>query len=313
MPVAYFRHQMSTKTSVSVVIPCYNTAQFLPAAVDSVLAQTEPVEEILVVDDGSSDNTREVASRYGSKIKYVFQKNKGLAAARNTGIRESNSDWVAFLDADDWWMPEKISLQKRLIQPNVVLIYTGVLFVNSNGTSTASSPTPPASLWPKLRAMNLITPSTVMVKKDALLELGGFNESIRACEDWELWVRLFPIGSFAMVPKAVTGYRVVSGSLSSNPDRMLNTFYAILDSTLLSGLTGVERAIWRRRAISSQLYSAALIAREGKMVFNEFDLLLKSLLTWPSPLWQGSRFAALVVSTRKRFSGAFKLPTGSVL
>ena len=290
---------MSNHATVSVVIPCYNGAHFLSKAIDSVLTQTVAVDEILVVDDGSTDNTREVAVSYGNRVTYIFQKNKGLAGARNTGIKAAKSDWVALLDADDWWMPDKIELQKRVVSDDTVLVYTGVWFVNSDGSSTQCPAASPNTLWPALRTRNLITPSTVMIRKVSLTEIGGFNESIRACEDWDMWVRLIPKGEFKAVVEPVTGYRVVSGSLSSDPYRMLNTFYAILDGTLLQGLKGLERELWRRRAVSTQLYSAALIAREANRRKDELHLMAKSLAVWPSIFWQASRYRSFLFSLKR--------------
>jgi len=113
---------------VSAIIPCYNYGKYLPRAIDSILAQTRPVSEILVVDDGSTDNTREVATSYGDRVQYIFQQNQGRAAARNHGMREATGDWIALLDADDWWFPEKIELQLKAAaaRPEAVLVYTGI-------------------------------------------------------------------------------------------------------------------------------------------------------------------------------------------
>src|SRR5690348_13396065 len=96
---------------VSVVIPSYNSAQYVGAAIESVLVQTVPDVEILVVDDGSKDATREVVARYGDRARYLYQENAGVAVARNHGIRESSGEWIGFLDADDTWLPQKLERQ----------------------------------------------------------------------------------------------------------------------------------------------------------------------------------------------------------
>src|SRR5689334_22859965 len=109
---------------VSAIIPCYNYGKYLARAIDSILAQTYAVSEIIVVDDGSSDNTREVATSYGGCVRYIYQQNAGRAAARNHGIREATGDWIALLDADDWWLPQKIELQVTAAsKPDTAVVY----------------------------------------------------------------------------------------------------------------------------------------------------------------------------------------------
>ena len=101
---------------ISAVIPAYNAEKYITRAIDSVLGQTRPVDEIIIVDDGSTDNTAEAIKRYGDKIQYIYQENAGVSAARNTGIKAAATDWIAFLDADDEWLPERIQLQVELLK-----------------------------------------------------------------------------------------------------------------------------------------------------------------------------------------------------
>lgn len=110
---------------ISVVIPAYNSAQCIGRAIDSVLAQTFVDYEIIVVDDGSTDNTAEIASQYGNKINYIYQDNGGASAARNTGIKAAQYEWIAFLDSDDEWLPEKLELQMGLLERNQDLVWVG--------------------------------------------------------------------------------------------------------------------------------------------------------------------------------------------
>src|SRR5689334_19281127 len=140
----------------SVVIPAYNYGRYLGRAIDSALAQTRPVDEIIVVDDGSTDNTREVAESFGERIIYVYQKNKGLSAARNTGIRKATGDWVAFLDADDWWHPDKIKRQLEAASkdPEIGLVYTASWVVTPEGDKTPTTLADPNHLWPAIRYNN---------------------------------------------------------------------------------------------------------------------------------------------------------------
>jgi glycosyltransferase involved in cell wall biosynthesis len=115
--------QSKPTVSVSVIIPAYNSEKFIRRAIDSVLAQTHPAEEIIVVDDGSTDSTGEIVQSYGPPVQYVRQDNAGPGAARNTGIRAAQGDWIAFLDSDDEWLPEKLQVQLDLLQRNPDLVW----------------------------------------------------------------------------------------------------------------------------------------------------------------------------------------------
>jgi len=105
-----------TSDNISVVIPAYNAAGTIGRALDSVIAQTHPAREILVVDDGSTDRTAQVVSEYGGRVEYLYQDNAGPGAARNAGIRAAHGEWIAFLDADDEWLPHRLALQAELLQ-----------------------------------------------------------------------------------------------------------------------------------------------------------------------------------------------------
>ncbi len=115
--------------TVSVVIPAYNAAKYIGRAIDSVLAQTRPADEIIVVDDGSTDNTADVAHGYGDKIRFIRQENAGASVARNTGIEAATSEWIAFLDADDEWLPQKLQLQTEHLRRNPNLVWTTGNFI----------------------------------------------------------------------------------------------------------------------------------------------------------------------------------------
>src|SRR5437763_1188518 len=113
-----------TSITISVVIPAYNAAQFLPRCMGSIFAQTYQPKEVLVVDDGSTDGTAVLAAQMGARV--VIRPNGGISAARNTGIRNATSEWIAWLDADDMWQPQKLERQAACLHPDTVLVYTGV-------------------------------------------------------------------------------------------------------------------------------------------------------------------------------------------
>jgi glycosyltransferase involved in cell wall biosynthesis len=281
---------------ISVVIPAYNAAPFLARCLESVFAQTLKPDEVIVVDDASSDNTASLAAELGAKV--VSRKiNGGLSAARNSGIQAASSEWIALLDADDMWLPEKLERQAACIRPETVLVYTGIRIFDDNGTRDELPAIDPVAARFMLRYRNPITPSSVLVRREAVLQDGGFREDIRACEDWEMWVRLQRLGQFEAVPAPLTDYYVYPNSLSANPQRMLKAFEQILDTTLVADLQGFERWAWRQRIRSVQLCSAGLIARESGLK-GEVGYMFQSLCAWPSPLWQQSRFGMFAVSAR---------------
>ncbi len=284
------------ETTISVVIPAYNAERFLPRSLASVFAQTLPPQEVIVVDDGSTDGTGEVAAALGARV--VRQENRGLAGARNTGIQHASGEWIALLDADDSWEPEKLARQVSAILPDVVLVYTGTRHFDDHGTRAVQSAIAPPTVRKMLRYCNPITASSVLLLRRAVLAAGGFREGVRACEDWGMWVRMMPLGEFAAVEDPLTGYYIHPKSMSASPEKMLDGLRDILEPTLLNGYRGIERWIWRRRIWAEQLCNAALIARENGLK-GEIGYITRSLLGWPSPFWRPRRFLVFVVSVRR--------------
>jgi glycosyltransferase involved in cell wall biosynthesis len=281
---------------ISVVIPTYNYAHYLAFAIDSALAQTRPADEIIVVDDGSTDITKEVVAPYLPRVNYVYQPNAGLSAARNTGTSVASGDWIAYLDSDDAWKPDKLLKQEAAIlaMPGAVVAYTGVVFLQPDGSITASdTPVGPERVWPLLRSCNMLPASSVMAHRDSVREAGGFNEKLRACEDWDLWVRMHFKGSVAAALEPLTIIRLTPNSMSSNVQRMFDNMEAIRENTLLLGLTGISRVLWTRRIRCVAEMHAALVLG-GSSVRKEREHLLKSIAYWPSPRFEPKRYVALV-------------------
>jgi glycosyltransferase involved in cell wall biosynthesis len=180
---------------LSVVIPAYNSASYLPTAIASVRAQERGDLEIVVVDDGSTDQTMAVLETLaGDDLRVFKQANSGPSAARNRGIRESRGEWIAFLDADCYWLPGKLEAQLSASGSNpepVGLSYTGSLLVDEEGQTLAVRPAIPGGcLIEDLVWGNLISTSSAMTRRAALLAVGMFDETLRIGEDWDLWLRL---------------------------------------------------------------------------------------------------------------------------
>jgi glycosyltransferase involved in cell wall biosynthesis len=281
---------------ISVVIPAYNAARFLPRCLASVFAQTLKPDEVIVVDDGSTDDTAALAAALGARV--ISRPNGGLSAARNTGIQNASSEWIALLDADDLWAPEKLERQVACIRPETVLVYTGIRFFDDHGSRGEKPAIDPVAATKMLRYCNPI-PCTYLVRREALLLDGGYREDIRSLEDWEMLVRLQKVGKFEAVADPLTSVYLHPGSLSADPEGMLRWLDLIVEKTLVADQHGVNRWAWRRRIWATQLCSAGLIARDNGLK-SDLRYFFLSLCTWPSPFWEPRRFAMLAVSARNR-------------
>lgn len=228
---------VESKKLVSVVIPCYNQAHFLGEAIESVLAQTYQHHEIVVVDDGSPDNTREVAARFKS-VRYVYQTNQGLAASRNTGLRRSRGEYLVFLDSDDRLLPHALQTNLKHLEsrPNCAFVSGRCNWVTSDGT-----PLPTPAPWPEgerdyylllLSYNNVGGPAAVMFRRKVFDSVVGFNTSLgkTGTEDYELYLRIartFPIHCHG---ESVAEYRRHSASMSQNAATMLKGVLITLGS-----------------------------------------------------------------------------------
>jgi len=285
---------------ISVVIPAYNAARFLPRCLESVFAQTLKPLEVIVVDDGSTDNTAAVAEELGATV--LRRPNGGPGAARNAGIQFATGEWIALLDADDLWAAEKLERQAACIRPETVLVYAGVRNFDDHGTHGEELAIDAIAARKMLRYRNPIATSSVLMRRKAALADGGFREEIHSCEDWEMWMRLQRMGQFEVVAEPLTDYYVYPQSLSANPAKMLEGLDQIIETTLLAGLQGFNRWAWRHRIRAVQLCSAGLIARNNGLK-NEVRYMFQSLCAWPSPWWEPRRFALFAISARNRLWG----------
>lgn len=218
------------KPLVSIVIPAYNSAAFIRDALDSCLAQTYPHTEIIVVDDGSTDNTCDIVRSYGERIRLVQQPNSGPAIARNTGVAHAQGDYIQFCDSDDYLLPEKIGrcLPLLLDDATVGLAFCQMQPMDENGnTMLDAAPVPDASyfsadnLFCKLLYANgsPIQTSTWLVRKSALLDVGAYRDDPDhyCAEDWDLLLRLASHYRFAGVPEVLVHYRQRTGALTTDP------------------------------------------------------------------------------------------------
>ena len=179
---------------ISVIIPSYNRINMLTRAIDSVLSQDSPVDEIIVVDDGSSDDTSNQISKLYPDIGLIQQPNRGVSAARNAGIALASHEWIAFLDSDDSWLPGKIS-QVRLAQQQhsgYLLFHSDEIWIRNGIRVNAMKKHLKSGGWIFERCLPLcvISPSSVVLHRTLLQSVGLFDESLPACEDYDLWLRV---------------------------------------------------------------------------------------------------------------------------
>lgn len=216
-----------TAVDVAVVIPTYQYGPFVGRAIDSALAQTHPPAEVVVVDDGSTDDTPAVVGRYGPPVQLLRQANRGVAAARNAGIEASTSALVAFLDADDVWEPKKLEAQVAswAAEPRLGLVHCGVLKVDADGEPIEEE-SQGAAGWVAEDLLLLRGPgirgggSAALVPRSVLRQVGGFDERLSTSADWELYLRValsFPVG---FVPDPLVRYTVHAGNMHRNLDAM---------------------------------------------------------------------------------------------
>ena len=178
---------------VSVIVPTHNRAHTLARALDSVLAQTRPADEIIVVDDGSDDETGQALERF-TTVRVLRQENLGVSAARNAGIRAASGDWLALLDSDDVWLPEKLAWQCALIaaHPDHRLCHGNERWLRHGEPLKQLSKHRKrgGDIFEDCLPLCVISPSAVMLRHDLLTEVGLFDENLPACEDYDLWLRI---------------------------------------------------------------------------------------------------------------------------
>ena len=221
--------------TVSVIIPCYNTAKYLGQAIDSVLSQTFSDFEIIVVDDGSTDNTTEVVQSFNdSRIHYIqHSNNKGLSAARNTGIRHARGRYICFLDSADYFLSNKLKDQVNFLdsQPDYGLVCGGYLRVDKNGNVVKESQPKIGPILPEelLNVNQFIVPST-LIRQKWIERAGYFDEALKGAEEWDFHCRLTMVGCLMYrQDKTVCAYRFVDDSLSTDLQVQTNSRFKVIE------------------------------------------------------------------------------------
>jgi glycosyltransferase involved in cell wall biosynthesis len=289
--------------TVSVVIPCFNYGRFLRDAVASIHSQTFAEHEIIVVDDGSTDETEAVARGLGAAVRYLRQPNQGPSAARNRGIAAARGRYVAFLDADDTWHPEKLARQVPILEqrPDVVLVYTdSTSFDGATGAEFGRHGERFAHFHGRVlgrlvEAGNFIPSATPLVRRTTLEEVGGFDATMRSSEDWDLWVRLAARGEVGYIDEPLARYRLHGAQASRNVDALRDGQLRVLQkvaATPDAAAAGVDM----RRAVRNVWVDCGLchlsLGNYGETRRN----LVRAALTDPRMLADPGLAARLLVS-----------------
>lgn len=219
---------------ISVIIPAYNRRSSIGDCIESALAQTSPAHEIIVVDDGSTDGTPEVVTQFGDKAMLVRRSHQGVSAARNTGIRSSTGEWIAFLDTDDLWRPHKLARQQEQMQEigdEVGCLYSRYEISGQDFRRLSNYPPNEGDL--RLRDLlrkNHIGMSTSLVRRSCIDKVEGFDEELRSAVDWDLWLRLAGGGvRFAYCPEVLARYRVSGDAISVDLPRWEKSRLRVLE------------------------------------------------------------------------------------
>ena len=211
---------------VSVIIPVYNGEKYIAQAIESALSQAYNNIEIIVINDGSTDNSYDKIMPYLPSVKYIYQENKGVAAARNSGIKNSTGELIGFLDADDLWLPEKLEFQVNYLlkHQDIALVHSNQKSIYEDGVQTIAEPPPTKAMgmcFKELFLRNQISGGSVLLRKKCLDQIGLFDERMFFGEDYELWLRMSRFFLIGYIDRVLYLYRQHSSNMSTNWERAL--------------------------------------------------------------------------------------------
>ncbi len=268
---------------VSVVIPCYNHGRYLPAAIESVLNQTYAPVEIIVVDDGSTDNTKEVAHRYPN-VKYTWQKNRGLSASRNTGIKNATGEYITFLDADDWLHPDALINNLKYLQQDYKLAfvsgaYDEILELKNYVRECRNEIS--ANHYLQLLRSNYIGMISTVLYRSWVFEEFLFDETLNACEDYDLYLRITRKYPVLHHTEKIAAYRKHGTNMSQTFPIMLSSALKALEQQRSKLQTRIEfrtykkgRKFWKNH-YAQKVYERARNSRAG-FSFSDLFFVLKN-------------------------------------
>ena len=278
------------RPSISVVIPAYNAARFLRSTLESILGQSYPVSECIVVDDGSVDSTADIVGEFEARVTLLSQTNQGVAAARNRGVLEAKSELIAFCDADDVWRQDKLELQVQALaeNPEASAAFCGLVIVDAEFEPLDEPPTPDfasldlASLvHHRAGEVPTASPSTLLARRDTLITVGLYDGTFSDAADWDLMVRLRKVGPFVGTTERATFYRDHDGAMTrqvrlraADNRRLFEKFAQ--DAEIIRSM---GEDFYRARAWNAIVSAASLI--KGGFVLGGFAYLVREMLRKP--------------------------------
>ena len=285
---------------ISIITPAYNAVKTIAETIDSVSRQTFKDWELIVVNDGSTDDTLNILQQINEpRLKIINQPNGGVAIARNQGIEAAQGEYIAFLDADDLWVNNKLELQLQALEqnPDVIVAYSWTCFMDEQqqGYVYHSSPAYQyaGDVYPRLLEGDFIhSGSNVLVCKSSLEGVGGFDRACSGCEDWDMWLRLAATGKFAVVPEYQIIYRRAFGSTTSNVELMYKRGQYAINKAFQAAPNDLQY-IRRHTEANLGMYIASLYLQHGsdktqaqkagKQLFwsiRQYPLMLKQSYFW---------------------------------
>lgn len=317
---------------VTVVIPAYNAMAYLPGTIESVLDQTFDDFEVVVVNDGSSDEIEQWISQIkDTRVKLISQKNQGLARARNAGIACAQGDYLAFLDADDLWEPTKLEKQVRVLEenPETGLVYVWVAYIDQRGelTGRVFKHQAEGNVWQHLTEHNIIECGSVaMVRRSCLDVVGIFDENLtqyNVNEDWDMWLRIAARYPFKVVKEPLVYYRQVPSSASRNWHKMEESFRIVIEKAFANASPELLHLKQRSYGSANLCLAWKALQSQAKDWRKAEDFRKKALAYWPRLCfsqefarlsiaiaimqWFGferyQKFLGMVYSARRIFSG----------
>jgi glycosyltransferase involved in cell wall biosynthesis len=269
----------------SVIIPAYNADKFIAEAISSALIQEGITLEVIVVNDGSTDKTLDIAQSFGDRIRIISQPNAGLASARNSGAKSAQGKLLAFLDADDIWLPGKLYSQMDKFQQGYKLAYTNRLNFGEIGDlpilQSEVTPMKEGDIWKDLLYANMISASSSVIAKQLFDEMGGFSAQLRSCEDWDLWLRCAEKNPIGYCSQPFLKYRMHAGGLSKDYRFMSKMRTVVLQRALSSERAKALSPLNKRKILSHRWSTSAWEAAKAKNISNSLLFYLRSLSYWP--------------------------------